>query len=91
MNIIDLAKSKYYLKSINKKLSTNFARHTGEHLAVLKNLSNKELLYLFLNFNKIDDEFMEFIPGLPPDEMQRNWTGTRGEKQPCWKLCVSFN
>jgi 2-polyprenyl-3-methyl-5-hydroxy-6-metoxy-1,4-benzoquinol methylase len=80
MNIIDLVKSTYYLKSIKKKLSTNFARHTSRTpRTVLKNLSNKELLYLFLNFNKLDDEFKEFIPGLPPDKMQRNWTGAAGK------------
>jgi len=80
MNIIDLVKSKYYLKSINKKLLINFERNTiRTPRTVLKNMSNKELLYLFLNFKTIGDEFKEFIPGLPPDEMQRNWTGTSGK------------
>ena len=80
MNIIDLVKSKYYLKSINQKLSANFERHNSNTpRAVLKDLSNKELLYLFLNPKKIGDKFIEFIPGLPPDEMQRNWTGAAGK------------
>lgn len=80
MGIIDLVKSKYYLKNINQKLSANFERYHGNTPRdVLQDLSNKELLYLFLNPKKIGDKFIEFIPGLPPDEMQRNWTGATGK------------
>ncbi len=80
MNIIERVKSEYYLKSINKKFATNFVRHgSNTPHTILNNLSNRELLYLFLNFEKICGEFIEFVPGLPPEEMQRNWTGAAGK------------
>lgn len=80
MNIIDVVKSKYYLKRIQKKLSANFDNHPNKTpRTVFTNLSDNELLYLFLNFNKIDNKFIEFVPRMPPDEMQRNWTGFTGK------------
>lgn len=48
-------------------------------LSAMKDIPDDELLELFLNPGSYP-ELKEFIPLLPPDEMQQNWTGASGRQ-----------